>query len=515
MITILIVALAGGLVGIVGYHSNRLIVSSYDVVSNESSPRLFLLSRISDQANRMQAEAISYVLLKLTQSGTEDKPISDTSKQTNEELMEMQEASERFSQYLNALKEIDCLNCPEEDKKLVYSEIEKTSSLFLSLCSKLVTAVDNDETKESLATLKNEIEALEQVLLTMVAEEIDKEHIILKKRMETATKNARYSNKLIFFITGLAVFLTIVMGVLLANSIVKPIVKLKSFAQSVGQGNLDQKMLIDSRDEIGSLSKSFQQMMKDLKRTLEEKTKLVELAAEAKNEKLRVSELKKRNQELEQFAYIASHDLKAPLVNISSVITMIEMNGEVNENTTFLLDKIKSTVSSMQQKIAKLNDVIRLKKNMKLVPETVSFSAHTEEVLKNLEAQINETNAIVKTDFSHCETIVYPSIHLHHILINLISNALKYRNPNVPPIIEITTVISEGYVCLVVKDNGLGIDLNAYGSKLFGLFQRFHLAIEGDGVGLHIVKSIIESHGGKIHVDSKPNEGTTFKVYLT
>ncbi|MDN5214521.1 ATP-binding protein [Fulvivirgaceae bacterium BMA12] len=515
MITILIVALAGGLVGIVGYHSNRLIVSSYDVVSNESSPRLFLLSRISDQANRIQVEAISYVLLKLTQSDVEDESVSSASKQSNEELMEMQEASERFSQYLKSLQEIDCLNCSEEDKKLVYGEIEKTSSLFLSLCSKLVEAVENGETNESLAKLKNEMEALEQVLLSLVAEEIDKEHIILKKRMETATKNARYSNKLIFLITGLAVFLTIVMGALLANSIVKPIVQLKSFAQSVGQGNLDQKMPINSRDEIGSLSKSFQQMMKDLKRTLEEKTKLVELAAEAKNERLRVSELKKRNQELEQFAYITSHDLKAPLVNISSVITMIEMSDEVDKNTAFLMDKIKSTVSSMRQKIAKLNEVIKLKKNMKLVPQTISLSDHTQEVLKNLEAQINETNAIVKTDFSHCETIVFPSIHLHHILINLISNALKYKKPGVPPLIEVTSVNSEGYVCLVVKDNGLGIDLDTYGSKLFGLFQRFHLAIEGDGVGLHVVKSIIESHGGKIHVDSKPNEGTTFKVYLT
>ena len=501
MITILIVALAGGCVGIVGYQSNRIIVSSYDIVSNESSPKLFLLSRIANQANRIQVEAISYVLLKLTQSDTENK--HDISKQTNEELAEMQEASEKLSQHLKSLKEVDCFNCNEEDKKLACYEIEHTSALFLSLCSKLVATVGNDESKGTLARFKNEIEELEQ------------EHIILKKRMETAASNAHYSTKLILLITGLAVFLTIVMGALLTNSIVKPIVKLKKFALSVGKGNLDQKILIDSNDEIGSLSKSFQQMMNDLKHTLEEKTKLVELAAEAKNEKLRVSELKKRNQELEEFAYISSHDLKAPLVNISSLITMIEMSNDVNENITFLLDKIKSTVNRMRQKIAKLNEVIKLKKNMKLEPEKISFSDHTREVLKNLETQISESNAIIKTDFSNCETIVFPSVHLHHILINLISNALKYRKPTTQPVIDVTTTKSEDHICLIVKDNGLGIDLDAYGSKLFGLFQRFHLDIDGDGVGLHIVKHIIESYGGKLQVESKPNEGSTFKVYLT
>lgn len=515
MITILIVALAGGLVGIVGYHSNRIIVSSYDIVSNESSPRLFLLSRISEQANRIQAEAIGYALLNLTRSDIENENTSDFSENAREELMEMQEASEKLSQYLRSLKDVDCSGCGERDKNLVYDEIERISTLFLSQCSKLVDAVDNSESKGSLASFKNNIEELEQVLLNIVTEEIDKEHTILKKRMETATKNARYSNRFILTITGLAVFLTMVMGVLLTNSIVKPIVKLKKFALSVGKGNLDQEILIDSNDEIGSLSKSFQQMMNDLKHTLEEKTRLVELAAEAKNEKLRVSELKKRNQELEQFAYISSHDLKAPLINIASIVTMIEMNGEAGENITFLLDKIKSTVNSMRQKIATLNEVIKLKKNIKLKPSTISFSDHARMMLTDLEDQINESNAIVKTDFSNCETVVFPSIHLHKILINLISNALKYRKPSIQPIIDVTTTVSEGHICLMVKDNGLGMDLDAYGSKLFGLFQRFHLETDGEGVGLHIVKNIIESYGGKICVESKPNEGSTFKIYFT
>ncbi|MDN5204305.1 ATP-binding protein [Fulvivirgaceae bacterium BMA10] len=515
IITILIVALAGASVGIVGYHSNHLIASSYDIVSNESSPKLFLLSKISNQINRIQAEAISHALLKLTQYDVENAYVSDISKQANEELEQMREASKKLLQYLKSLKDVDCLRCKEEEKKLAYNEIEQTSALFLSLCSKLVAAVDNGKSKVSLAKFKNEMEVIEEVLLKMLTKEIDKEHGILKKRMEIAADNASYSNRLILLITGLAVFLTIVMGALLANSIVKPIVKLKRFALSVGKGDLDQKILIESNDEIGSLSKSFQQMVNDLKHTLEEKTKLVKLAAEAKNEKLRVSELQKRNQELEQFAYISSHDLKAPLVNISSIITMIETNGDVKEDIAFLIDKIKSTVSSMRQKIVRLNEVIKFKKNIKLEATTISFSDHTRDVLKNLEAQISESNADIRTDFRNCDTIVFPSVHLYHILINLISNAIKYRKPFIKPIIEVTTTASEGHICLMVKDNGLGMDLDAYGSKLFGLFQRFHLEMDGDGVGLHIVKNIVESYGGKIQVESKPNEGSTFKVYLT
>ena len=372
MITILIVALAGAFIGIVAYHSNNTVASSYHVVSNESSPKLFLLSSIANQVNRIQVEAISYVLLKLTNAENEIEHNSAVLSKANEELAEMQEATKKLTQYLNDLKEIKSFNF-EQDEKIVYSEIDKVSEAFLLQCSALVSAVDKAEPKSSLAKYKNEIEELEQVVLKIVAEEIDREHAVLNQRMEMATKNASSSSRLILSITALVVMLTIVMGVLLSNSIVKPIVELKEFAFSVGKGNLDQKISIRNQDEIGKLSTSFQQMTNDLKHTLEEKTKLAELAAEAKNEKLRVSELKKRNHELEQFAHVSSHDLKAPLVNIASIITMIEVKGGADEETTFLIDKIKSTVDSMQQKITKFNEVLKLKKNIQLDSTTINF----------------------------------------------------------------------------------------------------------------------------------------------
>lgn len=511
MITILFVALVGACIGMVGYYSNQSTVSSYNNVVKESSPKLFLLSRIANQANRIQVETLSYVMLSVFHEHLEQ---GDASELVAEEAQEMQEATDQLLELLKDLEALDCQSCIKEDEQLLLSEIEAASKLFIYLCTNMIAAVERGESKAVLSNQKKEIEELEEVLLTKISKEIDREHFLLNRRMEAAVKTAHDSNSLILMITALGVFIAIVMGVFLSNSIVKPILKLKDFAFSVGKGHLDQKIEIRSKDEIGSLSESFQNMTNDLRYTLDEKTKLVKLAGEAENEKIRIEELQKINKELEQFAYISSHDLKAPLVNIYSIITMIEMQGGATKEVNILIDKIKNSVNGMRHKIAKLSEVIKHKKNLKIEPETVSFSNHVKKVSKSLETQILESEAEINTDFSGCDSVYFPSLHLDNILTNLISNSIKYRKPKVKPIINLATSCSKDWVYLTVKDNGLGIDLKAYGSKLFSLFQRFHLEIEGDGVGLHMVKNIVESYGGKIEVESKPNEGTIFKIHL-
>jgi signal transduction histidine kinase len=108
----------------------------------------------------------------------------------------------------------------------------------------------------------------------------------------------------------------------------------------------------------------------------------------------------------------------------------------------------------------------------------------------------------------------FPALHLQNILQNLITNAIKYRKPDVDPVIEIKSRRLKEFIRLEVSDNGSGLDLDQHGKKLFGLFKRFHLNTEGKGIGLYITKSIIENYQGKIEVESTPGEGTSFRIYF-
>jgi signal transduction histidine kinase len=146
--------------------------------------------------------------------------------------------------------------------------------------------------------------------------------------------------------------------------------------------------------------------------------------------------------------------------------------------------------------------------------ERISFEAMFNQVTESIAEQIKKINAEIKIDFSECTYIDYPPLHLQSIMQNLLTNALKYRQPSKRLKIEITTKRSNGKVCLTIKDNGMGFDAHKYGKKVTGLFKRLHTHVEGKGIGLYIIKSIVNSHGGKIEIISEPNKGATFNIYL-
>lgn len=224
--------------------------------------------------------------------------------------------------------------------------------------------------------------------------------------------------------------------------------------------------------------------------------------------------LLKEKQEMEHFTYVAAHDLKSPVVNMVILAKMLEEANGVNEQGKDLFEKIKTSVLQMQNTIAKLNEVIAFKKNIAEQSENLSLKVELNEVLSSIEQTIKNANAIINYDFSEVPQIYFPKIQLHSIFQNLITNSIKYRKPASAPVIDIQSKRNNGNVCLIVKDNGLGFDLSLCKDKIFGLFKRFHENIDGKGIGLYIVKSIVENNGGKIDVHSKVNEGTTFSICL-
>ncbi|MBU2996925.1 PAS domain-containing protein [Cellulophaga baltica] len=232
--------------------------------------------------------------------------------------------------------------------------------------------------------------------------------------------------------------------------------------------------------------------------------------------KKQTEELEINNKELEQFAYLAAHDLKAPITNLKALTGLIDKNGNdfINKNNSIPYGKLKEVILRMERTIGILNEVITIKKNLDLRPEAINLDEAFKEVMVSIEDQATSVKAKIKTNFIGCPEVYFPAIHLNSILQNLITNAIKYKKANVAPVIEIYSEKDSGYDKLYVSDNGRGIDLESYGSKLFGLFQRFHLDTAGKGIGLHITKSIIERYNGYIEVKSKKGEGTTFIVYF-
>ena len=224
--------------------------------------------------------------------------------------------------------------------------------------------------------------------------------------------------------------------------------------------------------------------------------------------------LKIKNQELEEFSYVAAHDLRAPLTNMQSLFSMLESSNTITEEAKPIFDKLKHVGKLMCDKLKALNNVIALKANTGNKAEEVNFKEIVEKIKAIHSEKIIESRTIIKEDFTSYPTIKYNPVQFESILHNLISNAIKYKHARRKPLISISTKIEDNKPVLIVKDNGLGFDIKQDPNKIFGLFKRMHTHVEGLGVGLYIIYSIVKNNGGDIKVESEINKGTQFKIYF-
>ena len=235
----------------------------------------------------------------------------------------------------------------------------------------------------------------------------------------------------------------------------------------------------------------------------------------AEQQVLRQAEqLAKTNQALQQFNYVATHDLKEPLRNLNSLFTYLKEEGSLSEDQSLIVNKMTGVTKRLEQTITDLNEVIQLTQKNKDSQETVDIQSVIDDINADLEAQIQKSGTELEVDLHAFKTVTYSTVQLKSIIQNLVSNAIKYRKDDVNPVVKITAGIKDGWKFLEVKDNGKGIDLQKYGKKLFGLFQRFDLDAQGKGIGLYTVKQIVEQRGGWIEVQSEPNVGSVFTVFL-
>ncbi|MBT1705408.1 PAS domain-containing sensor histidine kinase [Chryseosolibacter indicus] len=235
---------------------------------------------------------------------------------------------------------------------------------------------------------------------------------------------------------------------------------------------------------------------------IEQNTKLIAVA----------EDLKRKNDQLEEFTQIVSHNLRSPVGNIVTLLSFFENTTSEAERKEYL-NLLKESSAMTLYMLNDLNEVLKVKQNKNIEKQELRFEAVLQQVFKMLNAKISNTGAQINFDFNNGPTLIYPNIYLESILLNLLDNALKYRHPERPPYIEFKTYKDRSdNTVLVVRDNGLGINLQRYGHQVFKLRKTFHKHPESRGVGLFMIKNQIETMGGEITIESKEGEGSTFLI---
>ena len=233
-----------------------------------------------------------------------------------------------------------------------------------------------------------------------------------------------------------------------------------------------------------------------------------------KEQKALTEELLKNNQDLQQFSFITSHNLRAPVANLMSLLSLYDKQNPADDFNLVLVDKFAEATNQLNQTLTDLVNVLVIKSNNNIEREQVNLSNIFKEVHKNIENLLAEKGGIIEVDFSAIDEMNYNRIHIESIFLNMISNAIRYSSPDRKPDIKIQSFVTPGWVQVNFQDNGLGMDLKRYGDRLFGLYQRFHENREGKGLGLYMTRSQVLAMGGKIEVESEPNVGTTFKIFF-
>ncbi len=225
-------------------------------------------------------------------------------------------------------------------------------------------------------------------------------------------------------------------------------------------------------------------------------------------------DIERLNADHETFIYSVSHDFRGPLTNMTMLIELLKsaIDSGVKEDVDRLLAMMTKSASAMKTMINELTDITTIETSLQGQAEPINIERVLDEVKFTLKDKIYQSHAKITSDFAKAE-LKFSQKNMRSILYNLVSNAIKFGAPDRTPEIFVKTEQAHGYTLLSVKDNGVGIEADKQ-KEIFSKFTRLRTHVEGTGVGLYIVSKMITNHGGKIEVESKPDHGTKFTIYL-
>ena len=225
-----------------------------------------------------------------------------------------------------------------------------------------------------------------------------------------------------------------------------------------------------------------------------------------------IKELTQNNKDLQQFSYITSHNLRAPLSNLTGLLNLIDDIPIENPELKEIIDGFNRSTHLLNETINDLVKVIIIKDNPSIEKESLLLKDIFEDVFSQLDFLIGLHKPIILFNFEDVSFLNTNKSYLESILLNLLTNSIKYKSDKRKLKININAHQLGDSVVLIFKDNGIGIDLERNKDKVFGLYQRFHDYPDSKGLGLYLVKSQVETMGGTISIESKVGVGTTFSL---
>jgi len=219
------------------------------------------------------------------------------------------------------------------------------------------------------------------------------------------------------------------------------------------------------------------------------------------------------NQQLQQFAFIAAHNLRAPAARILGLGKILEYATDTTEEKA-IIEKLITSTAELDTVIKDLNVILEIKRCVSNHFAPVNLSNELKLIRSNLENEIHSTHTRIEESFEGSPILISVKSYINSILVNLVGNAIKYRSPSRTPVVKIKSFLIDEHICISISDNGLGFDTERHHQNIFSLYKRFHFHVEGKGMGLYMVKTQVLALGGKIEVESVVNKGTTFRVYL-
>ena len=323
----------------------------------------------------------------------------------------------------------------------------------------------------------------------------------LNSAEETTSESVKFMYLLLFFLMLSGVLFT----VYLTRSITRPVKVLQRATLEIGQGNFNAPLDVVTGGELGELARSVREMAANLSQVTASRDELnKEIIEREKTEKARqklMNSLEDKAAEMERFVYTVSHDLKSPLITIQGFLGLLEKDALEGETRRLQGDigQIKKASRQMQELLADLLEMSRIGRLVN-PPEEVAFSELVEDAVALLAGQINECGAQIEVA-PDLPTLFGDRKRLLEVVQNLIDNALKFRGEQEAPCIEIGARREKGENICYIKDHGIGIEPR-YHEKVFELFDRLNPQVEGTGIGLTIVKRIMDLAGGRIWVES-------------
>ncbi len=508
------------------------IEMKYLKVAEETIPMIESIQDLRFASLRLVSSTTEAVLIDHISEGIE----ADEALNTEKDLVlsginKYESALEKYAGYIKLFP----------DEQSFFNAIKENGQHLIASSEEMMAAMAKGASDSEIYEIKEQFEEYEEDTFKAIEAALTHEEHEINARKESVESILHNAELIIIVACSISFIIAIVFGVASAGFISRPIRKLNSAMEEVGRGDLTVKAEIKSNDEIGSLSRSFNQMTVDLMESHEAlkinddqlKFKNSELEQEITVRRQVEQELAQKNRELEQLIYVTSHDLRSPLVNIDGFNK--ELVKSVNKlfsafDAVNLPEDIKGKVAAI------INDDIpesqkyistSLKKMESLLSGLLKLSrlGHTEPKIErlNMNEIVSAVVSVLKAHIDHSDIEVeiseLPSCigdegQINQAFSNLIENAIKYLDPGRQGVIKVSGYEDNSQSVYCVEDNGIGVARENQ-EKIFDMFQRVEPEkSDGEGLGLNIVHRAIEKHNGKIWVESEPGRGSRFFVSL-